>query len=389
MKTEFSRLVILSLQREALKKIVFSRPVAGEAPKITGRLCAHRGRRILALEETRPGDTVAQRHIRCEEAAPEIERLLSLYAQCDLITPLGDAEYKKRPDGKEVLLGADKLMRKLTAREVSFPPALEALDRQKHYLIDGSEPFLHALGISDAGGRVHDKMQGKFRQIHRFLEQIEEIYDKLPAEGSITVYDLCCGKSYLSFAAYYYLTEKKGRRVSMLAADRKRDVIRYCESCAAALGYVGMRFLVGDIRDLPTDGAVDLVISLHACDIATDLVLETAIRLGARVILSTPCCHRYLAEHLDAPSLSFVTRYPHLKNKLSEVLTDALRLARLEAAGYRTSAVELTDPENTPKNTLLRAVKAGAPRAHAEEEYESIRAFLLGAGAASYLSDVL
>lgn len=265
---------------------------------------------------------------------------------------------------------------------------MESLDKKKNYLIDGSEPYLFALGISDKNGRVHDKMQGKFRQISRFLEQIEEIYPKLPKEGTLTVYDLCCGKSYLSFAVYAYLTERKGRTVDMLAMDRKRDVIAYCERCAAALSFIGMRFLVGDIRDLPK-GRVDLVISLHACDVATDIVLDTAARLRATVILSTPCCHRALASHLQAPALSFVTRFPHLKNKLSEVLTDALRLAKLEAEGYRVSAAELTDPEDTPKNTLLRAVLRSEQNPEAQKRYEELLDFLLGDEKDEYLRGIL
>ncbi|HBJ19306.1 MAG TPA: SAM-dependent methyltransferase [Clostridiales bacterium] len=389
MDIDFSALVLAAFRKEALRRLVFSRPEEGEITKVTGRLCAHRGRRVLALEETLPGDTVAQRNIKEEDAEAEVSRLLALYRQCNLLTPLGDAEYKRSKDGKVTVLGGEKLSRRLSGETPAFVSAVESLDKQKHYFLDGDEPFLYTLGISDKTGRVHDKMQGKFRQIQRFLEQIEEIYPRLPKSGTITVYDLCCGKSYLSFAVYAYLTKKKGRTVDMLAMDRKRDVIAYCERCAKDLSYTGMRFLVGDIRELSGEGRVDLVISLHACDIATDIVLDTAARLRATVILSTPCCHRYLATHLDAPSLSFVTRFPHLKNKLSEVLTDALRLAKLEAEGYRVSAVELTDPEDTPKNTLLRATLRSDPDPAAKETYEKLLVFLLGDGKDTYLKDIL
>ena len=388
MNIDFPELVLTAFRKEALRRLVFSRPTEGEITKVSGRLCSHRGKRVLALEETLPGDTVAQRNIREDAVEEEIRSLLSLYRQCNLLTPLGDAEYKRGRDGAVTVLGGDKLLRRLSGETPSFVSAVESLDKKKNYLIDGSEPYLFALGISDKNGRVHDKMQGKFRQISRFLEQIEEIYPKLPKEGTLTVYDLCCGKSYLSFAVYAYLTERKGRAVDMLAMDRKRDVIAYCERCAATLSFTGMRFLVGDIRDLPK-GRVDLVISLHACDVATDIVLDTAARLRATVILSTPCCHRALASHLQAPALSFVTRFPHLKNKLSEVLTDALRLAKLEAEGYRVSAVELTDPEDPPKNTLLRAVLRSEQNPEAQRRYEELLDFLLGDEKDEYLRGIL
>lgn len=179
----------------------------------------------------------------------------------------------------------------------------------------------------------------------------------------------------------------------MLSVDLKRDVVLGCERLAAELGFRGMRFLVSDIKALASDGgAPDMVISLHACDVATDIVLDTAVRLGAGVILSTPCCHRYLSRRIKAESLSFVTDYPHLSGKLCEVLTDAIRLARLRKEGYTVSALELTDPENTPKNTLIRAVRCrkrdeGA-LARFGEEYDKILQLLLGEEKENYLKDI-
>ena len=200
------------------------------------------------------------------------------------------------------------------------------------------------------------------------------------------MYDLCCGKSYLSFAVYYYLTARKGREVDMLCMDLKQDVIRFCEGEARALGYTGMRFETGDVRTV--SGSPDLVVSLHACDLATDIVLDAATSLGAKVILSTPCCHRYLNGRVRAEQLSFVTRYPQLSNKLCEALTDGLRLLRLKAAGYDVSATELVDPEDTPKNTLLRAIKRRERDEQAAKEYERTLRFLLGDGAENYLAEI-
>ena len=256
----------------------------------------------------------------------------------------------------------------------------------------GEEDFLKKLGISSADGCVHDKKQGKFRQINRFLEHIEEVYSHLPKNGEIKIYDLCCGKSYLSFAVYYYLTAIKCRKVYMYCVDLKRDVILWCENLARELGYSGMHFEVGDISKINPTEIPDMVISLHACDIATDIVINSAIRMGAKIILSTPCCHNYLNGKIVAGELSFVTDYPHISNKLCEAVTDSLRLKRLMANGYNVSALELTDPENTPKNTLIKAIKnekmSENAKQRAKEGYEATLRFLLGENACNYLSEI-
>ena len=389
---EFLSLVESSFKKEALKKLVFSRPVSGEVSKISCRLVAHRGRKLLTMEYSLPGNTVSHKNLSEESLADELLPIIENYRQANLITQLGDAEYKRSKEGKEIILGGDNLRRKLEGASPAFESAIEAIDRKKNYILSGNEEFLKRLGISSADGRVHDKKQGKFRQINRFLEHIEDIYPKLPDVGEIKIYDLCCGKSYLSFAVYYYLTEVKGRKVYLYGADLKRDVIIWCEGLARELGYSGMHFEVCDILKISPEERPDMVISLHACDIATDIVLDTAMRLEAKIILSTPCCHRYLNGKVVARELKFVTDYPLISNKLCEALTDALRLARLKAKGYSVSALELTDPENTPKNTLIKAVKSNKTsekeRQKYESEYKSMLSFLLGEGADGYLSEI-
>lgn len=384
-KTDFIDLTVLALKREALKKLVFSRPVDSEIQKVSGRLCAHRGRRILALEYSLPGNTVSHKNIPEDNVREAVAELVEGYKQANLITMLGDAEWKISKSGKEALLGADALKRKLDGEAPAFEKAIEALDNKKNYILSGGEEFLIRLGISDKNGRVHDKKQGKYRQINRFLEHIELIYKELPKEGEIKIYDLCCGKSYLSFAVYYYLTAIKGREVSLLGIDLKRDVIIWCDGLARELGWDGMRFVCDDVTNTPKGESPDMVISLHACDVATDIVIDTAISLGARVILSTPCCHRYLNDKVVAGELEFVTRYPHLSGKLCEALTDAIRSMRLEASGYAVSVAELTDPENTPKNTLIRAIKRGGADERIRAQYDGILKFVLGDGADTYL----
>ena len=387
-KTEFAELAERAFKREILKKLVFSRPISSEISKVSGRLCAHRGRRILSFEYSLPQNTVKQKNIPEADVKNEILSLISEYRQANLITSLGDAEYKISDRGNEVLLGCDKLKRKLSDNSLGFESAIEELDRKKNYILSGDEPFLKALDISDKNGRIHDKKQGKFRQINRFLEHIDEIYSHLPSEGVLNVYDLCSGKSYLSFAVYYYLTAVKGMRVSMLGIDLKRDCINWCQSLAESLGYTGMTFKTDDVRNTPKGVKPDMVISLHACDIATDIVINTAIALGTSVILSTPCCHRHLNDKITAPELSFVTDYPHLTNKLADAITDAIRVARLNANGYSVAALELVDPDDTPKNTLIKAIKSRSASPEKMRKYDAILDFVLGDKKSEYLKDI-
>lgn len=390
---QFISLCLLAFEREAIKKLVFSRPADKSAPsKVSGRLCAIKGENALALEYSLPSGTVSQRNLKRDDVTSVLGGLISSYKQANLITTLGEAEYKSSKGGKDIILGGDALKRKLSEKRPAFESAIESLDKKKNYILSGSEDFLITLGISDKTGRVHDKKQAKYRQINRFLEHIENIYHRLPDEGEITVYDLCCGKSYLSFAVYHYLTVIKKREVYMLGIDLKGDVIEWCDSVARELSFTGMRFVCDDVSNTPKDKTPDMVISLHACDIATDIVLDRACELGAKVILSTPCCHRYLNDKIKTEELAFVTEYPHIRNKLCEAITDAIRLARLRSCGYNVQALELTDPENTPKNTLIVAIMKDKSKeseiASAKEEYEKILSYVLGEGSGSYLKEI-
>ena len=386
--TDFIELAELAFKTEALKKIVFSRPMGEYPEKISARLCAHRGQKLLAAEFSLSGNTVSQKNLRDGEIRAFLEENISRYGQINLLTALGDAELKNGKKGI-VILGADKLQRKLlgSGEKPKFESAIESLEREKNRILKGDEPFLISLGISDKGGRVHDKRQAKFRQINKFLEYLDEIYPELDSKKDLVIYDLCCGKSYLSFAVYHFLTAIKQRNVYILGIDLKKDVMDFCNSKAKELGFDGMKFVTDDITNTPKDVTPDMVISLHACDVATDIVLDTAVRLGAKTILSTPCCHRELSTKINAKELNFVTKYPKLKRSLCDSLTDALRLARLEVFGYEVNATELVDPDDTPKNTLIRAVKREGKVGDAEG-YNRLLDFLLGDGAKDYVGKI-
>ena len=394
-KTQLIQIILRASETDTLKKIVFSRPAEGLPQKQSGRLCVHGKKKYLAFEATENNGKVSHVNIEAENSESSISDLIDGYSQVNLITSAGNAEYKRNKKGNEVLLGGSALLKAL-----SLPISedkkilLTDFDRQKKYILNGKEPFLKFLAVSDENGRVHDKKQGKFRQINRFIEHIDDIYGKLSSEGKLTVYDLCCGKSYLSFAVYYYLRYIKNREVDMLCIDLKSDVIEYCSSVAASVGFDGMKFICDDVRNTPHDIQPDLVISLHACDIATDIVINHGAELKAKVILSTPCCHHYLNSRISAPELSFVSSYGQLRNKLCEALTDGLRLLRLRYHGYDVTALELTDPDDTPKNTLLRAIFDENYDIHSEEaerrlnEYNSSLSFVLGEDTSHYLEEI-
>ncbi len=394
MKDKLHSLILDALFSGALRKLVFSKPEGGEVGKITARLCSHKGEVLLAMETLMPDGKALHKNVPLDGAEAELSPLPARYMQINLLTSCGNAEYRRNKKGHEALLGEKELSRALKEAKPSFSEALaERLERSKNYILSGSEPFLICLGISDKNGRVHDKRQAKFRQINRFLEHVRDVEDKLPGEGKLLIYDLCCGKSYLSFAVYHYFTVLKGREVEMLGMDLKADCMAFCADAARKLGFHGMHFETGDIRTITRERAPHLVLSLHACDIATDIVLHFAASVRAGVILSTPCCQHDLLGKLDIPALRFVSDHPKLSGKLCEALTDALRLARLRAHGYETAALELTDPDDTPKNTLLRAVLrqgfTDAKKQRAEEEYRAALRFVLGKEANDYPEEIL
>lgn len=259
------------------------------------------------------------------------------------------------------------------------PSECSSNDRKKDHIFTGCEEFLIELGVSDKSGRVHDKKQSKFRQINRFCESVGDIVKYLPHNREVNVADLCCGKSYLSFAVYDYLTRIVGMKVNMACVDLKKSVIDFCAATAEKLGFSGMHFICDDIWRFNAPEDLDLVISLHACDTATDAVLDFAVAHGAKVVLSTPCCQHEMFSLMDQKHLDFIAKHSILKQKLCSVATDALRCARLEACGYKVTAMELIDPEETPKNVLIRAVlrRPGIDLAKADYYAEKYR-FMTG-----------
>ena len=375
-------LLALSARMGALKKAVFSKPY-DETVKRTVITLRKIGNRTMAQSETLRTDNKAV-HENIE--VTDVERfceLVSGFGQVNLITTAGGCELRCSKSGHATLINGGTLLRDLQKENVPTV-GISSNNRQKQYILNGNEPFLRLLGVSDPNGRVYDKKQSKFRQINRFLELTRDCLSYLPQSGELRICDLCCGKSYLSFAAYHYFANVLGRSVRMTGVDLKPDVIEYCNDVAKKLHFDGLEFLCGDISKYQISEKVHLVISLHACDTATDLVLARAVEWSADVILSTPCCHHELNHTLKCDALSFIAEHSMLRQKLCDAATDALRLKLLESQGYSVSALELIDPEETPKNIMLRALRqesfdpASPTAARLRDEYRVAKAFLLG-----------
>ena len=250
-------------------------------------------------------------------------------------------------------------------------------NRQKQYVIGGTScTVLVDLGDADAGRKDRKSRYDKFRQINRFLEFIEDILPKLDKTRENVIIDFGCGKSYLTFAMYYYLHEMKGYPIRIIGLDLKKDVISHCGKLAEHYGYDNLKFYHGDIASYEGVDHVDMVVTLHACDTATDYALEKAVRWGAKVILSVPCCQHELNKQMKNDLMEPVLHYGLIKERMAALYTDALRAELLEQQGYRTQILNYrygTHAEEYP--SLLRAVYEGKPK-HNEKEIQQILEFL-------------
>lgn len=258
-------------------------------------------------------------------------------------------------------------------------------DRRRQYILpqDESVPFLVELGVQTAEGKVVKAKYDKFRQINRYLEFVRDILPNLPREAGrpLKIIDFGCGKSYLTFALYYYLKIMNQYDVSIVGLDLKKDVIGHCQALADKFGYDGLKFQVGDIGSYQNDTEdVDMVVTLHACDTATDYALARAVRWNARVILSVPCCQHELNRQMSCEALAPVLKYGLIRERMAALITDAVRADLLEEYGYDTQILEFIDMEHTPKNILIRAVRKNHMKYHAgtkkQEELAQLEALL-------------
>ncbi len=345
------------IEHKILTKLTLSKSADPAVLRAVGRLIQIKGALYLALERFCADGKAIQQNIPAHEAAQVIADLVpGQFQAMNILTPNGNCEVKVSKKGKITVLDRIK-------RAQSAPVALEH-NRRKQYILPDDAPvdFLVELGVQDENGRIFDKKRSKFRQINRFLEIVSDVEGSIISGDELYILDLCCGKSYLSFALYYYFTRIRGCKVVMDCVDLKADVIEFCSRTAQKLQYTGLHFVAGDIRTFQIRRTPDLTVSLHACDIATDIVLAKGIDSGSRVILSTPCCHHEMMHQLKPRGgpADFLLEHSILKQKFADAATDALRCRVLQICGYEVGAMELIDPEETPKNVLIRGVKRAA-----------------------------
>lgn len=320
--------------------------------KVKVRPVLIKGVRMIQLEMFR-GNQAFHQNVGMEEAGEVIAGQMESMRQMQLETT--EALYTVLISKK----GKVTVKRKTQKKE---PVSADiSHNRKKQYILREGVPvpFLTDLGVMTEEGKVISSGFDKFRQINRFLEFIEDILPQLEREREVTILDFGCGKSYLTFAMYYYLHELKGYDVSIIGLDLKSDVIRRCNELSEKYGFGKLRFLEGDIADYTGAEKVDMVVTLHACDTATDFALAKAVRWDAKVILSVPCCQHELNAQMKNDVLGPVMKYGLLKERFAALVTDGLRAQYLEREGYDAQILEFIDMEHTPKNILIRAVKTG------------------------------
>ncbi len=313
---------------------------------------------VLYIQETAyVGTKVLHANLTVEEAAGHICRYLDNdFKQGYIQTETAECHILISKKGKATV----KVKQKATTGKADL-----SHNRQKQYIMEEGRniPFLVDLGIMNLEGKVVKAKYDKFRQINKYLEFIQDILPKLPKERTIRIIDFGCGKSYLTFAMYYYLHDMLKLPIEVIGLDLKEDVIRHCSELAARYGFEHLRFEMGDIAQFEGTDSVDMVVTLHACDTATDYALEKAVKWGAGVILTVPCCQHEVNEQIQSEFLKPVLKYGLLKERMSALFTDAIRANMLETLGYDTQILEFIDMEHTPKNILIRATKREGMRA--------------------------
>lgn len=323
-------------------KITLSRPEKGCPYK---KICVKRIKNASFLYQAEKYTETQVMHENFNEPIPFVIEYARYFKDINL---MGEISYSARLSKGEVVacfkLGKGNSTAVAHNRDKAYPlPEGEAI------------PAFEKIGIFTKDYKVVSSKQDKFRQINRFIEMLDDVIKDYKEGDDIYVVDYCSGKSYLSFAVYHYLLNTLKLKVKMTCIDLKEDVIDKCRKFASECGYSGMEFIYGDIRDFEPERQIDLVISLHACDTATDYVLSASVKNNAKKILSVPCCQHELNKGISEDFAPLVTRYGVLKDRLSAMITDSVRCTLLELNNYKVDLLEFVDITHSPKNLLIRA----------------------------------
>ncbi len=353
---------VWSFFNENLERMILSNPLRPqELSKVKIRPVLMKEGLCFQAEEQR-GAKAFHRNLSQEEGTDYVLGLLKKsFRQCELASSAQTGLILVSKKGKPSV--------KLKKRQGAVPVRINPHNRKKQYLLEEGipVPFLVDLGVMTHDGQVVKSRYDKFRQINRFLEFIADVLPELPKDRPVRIIDFGCGKSYLTFGIYYYLKCLKGLDVRITGLDLKEDVIRHCGQLAKKYGYEDLEFLQGDIAGYEGGNQVDLVVTLHACDLATDYALEKAVSWGAKVILSVPCCQHELNRQMENELMAPVFGYGLIKERMAALYTDAIRAQVLEYKGYGTQILEFIDMEHTPKNILIRAVRRSGRGDNGEE----------------------
>lgn len=381
-KTEQLNKVLEDFLNESLKHIILSNSNEKESlTKVRIRPLLLRSRLVFQTEEF-TGKQVFHKNMDASETRDYIGTMLSgRFRQAEMLSDLASASVLISKKGTVTIKVKKRQPSNLIEPEAfhNLKPDFTMLshNRKKNYILEEGKPvpFLEDLGIMTSDGNVVKSKYDKFRQINRFLEFIEDILPRLNKEKDTTIIDFGCGKSYLTFAMYYYLHILKGYPIQVIGLDLKQDVIQRCNQLSIKYGFDRLKFYHGDIASYEGVSQVDMVVTLHACDTATDYAIAKAVRWGAQVILSVPCCQHELNKQLNNEILRPALQYGLIKERMSALFTDALRAQILEHYGYKTQILEFIDMAHTPKNILIRAVRQGE-RKNCEKEIKGLTEFL-------------
>ena len=368
--------LIESITEENLIRIVLSKPVKGaEASKSCIRPVKIKDKLYFQVTESvgsKESNTLKEIHSNLNR------KELSAYLEREIPHSFLQGLFETENAGFSVLASKKGTVTVVKNKTVTGKKENTDHNRTKNYLLkEGiAVPFLVDLGVMTPDGRVTKAKYDKFRQINRYLEFVEDVAGNFEKDRPLTIIDFGCGKSYLTFALYYYLRELKGLDVNIYGLDLKTDVIAECNCLRKKYRYDHLKFIEGDIEHFDEVDHVDMVMTLHACDTATDFAIYKAIKWDAEVIMAVPCCQHELNRQKPAAELSGVSQYGILKERMAAIFTDAMRANLLTQSGYDTQILEFIDMEHTPKNLLIRAVKKGRSMAAPSEikkEEELIR----------------
>ena len=344
----------LALGLEKLSRLVLSQPIDRTCdPKISVRPVTLQGRRLYQVERFRDNKAFHE-NLEGESLLRLVEADFDgRYRQALLVTEKESAQYSMKAGGD---------YRRHGGAAVPRPAPTAGNNREKQYLLPEGEPVpaLVDLGVFTPDYKIVRAKYDKYRQINRFLELIDQAF-RDDGREELTVLDFGCGKSYLTFILYYYFAVKQGRRVRIIGYDLKKDVVEHCNAVAEKYGYTGLRFVCADVsRDALYGERVDMIVTLHACDTATDYALHYAIQKGADYIFSVPCCqHEVNLQMKKGGELDVFLRHGIVRERMAALLTDEIRTLVLEDMGYKVDVIEFTDLENSPKNLMLRARRTG------------------------------